>query len=395
MSSASARLGRDAVTPVVTVVVTPVVTVVVCTRRRAEKLAVCLAALDRQTIRDRIEVIVIDDGPDDPTAAVAGRHAVRLIRHERNRGLAAARNTGIAAATAPIIAFTDDDCVPAEGWLEALLVQYEAAEVVAVGGRVDALRHTTLVHRYLAHTDRLAPLENELGESDSIAYRGLLYLRRNRSGNLALPSVRSVFSLVGANMSFRTSALVAIGMFDDRITFGGEDEDICRRLRERFEGRPLVFTADAVIAHDYEGELRDTLRRSFQYGGGSARSYLKNVGQHPTLFPAPVLVAALALFGVRRRWALLAAFAIPFLVFSHWPVEAIRRRHPELLIYPGVQFLEEVAHDAGFARSWWRLRKQYPSRWPRPRAVSASATAAEHEDDAVAPRLACVAGTIA
>ena len=304
---------------------------------------------------------MVDDGPDDRTASVAGRHAVRLIRHERNRGLAAARNTGITAATAPVIAFTDDDCVPAEDWLEALLVPYSNPEVVAVGGRVDALQHTTLLHRYLAHTDRLAPLENELGVSNSVAYRFLLYLRRNRRGNDTLPSVRSVFSIVGANMSFRTSRSRAIGMFDGRITFGGEDEDICRRLREHFVGRPLVFTADAAIAHDYEGELRDTMRRSFQYGGGSARAYLKNDGQHPTLFPVPVLVAGLALFGLRRRSALLAAAAVPYLVFSHWPIEAARSRQPELLAYPGVQFLEEVSHDVGFARSWWRLRREYSS----------------------------------
>lgn len=339
----------------------PLVSVIVCTYRRPEKLAVCLAALDRQTIRDRVEVIVVDDGPDDRTAEVAGRHSVRLARHERNRGLAAARNTGIAAATAPIVAFTDDDCVPAEGWLEALLVPYASADVVGVGGQVNALRHTTLVHRYLAHTDRLAPLENELGVSDSILYRAVLYLRRNRTGNATRPSVRSVFSLVGASMSFRRSALVDIGMFDDRITFGGEDEDICRRLREHFVGHQLVFTAAAVIEHDYEGELRDTLRRSFQYGGGSARAYLKNDGQPPTLFPVPVLVAGLALVGVRRRSALLVAAAIPFLVFSHWPIEAVRRRQPETLAYPFVQFMEEVAHDAGFARSWWRLRPAYAS----------------------------------
>ena len=78
------------------------------------------------------------------TAAVAPRHDVRLVRHPRNRGLAAARNTGIAAATAPVVAFTDDDCVPADDWLEALLEPYDSADVVAVGGGVEALRRETL-----------------------------------------------------------------------------------------------------------------------------------------------------------------------------------------------------------------------------------------------------------
>jgi len=337
----------------------PEISVVVCTYRRAEKLTACLDALAGQTIRDRVEVIVVDDGPDDATAAVAGRYDVRLIRHPRNQGLAAARNTGIEAATAPIVAFTDDDCVPAENWLEALLEPYRGADVMAVGGGVEALQHETIVHRYLAETNRLAPLEIELSVSSSLAYRAKLYLRRNRHSRGTRPGVRAVYSLVGANMSFRRDALIEIGMFDRRISFGGEDEDICRRLRDHFARDRFVFTSSAVIAHDFDGELRDTLRRSYQYGAGSARGYLKNADQGPTLFPVPVLVAGLALLGVRRRWALAAAAMVPFVVFSRWPVEAIRRRRLEVLAFPAVQLLEEAAHDLGFAKSWARLRHEY------------------------------------
>jgi GT2 family glycosyltransferase len=357
MTATVGRRGGNGV-PDATVVV-PDITVVVCTHHRPEKLAVCLDALARQTIRSRVEVVVVDDGPDAEAAAVASRHDVRFVGHDRNRGLAAARNTGIGAATAPIIAFTDDDCVPAEGWLEALLEPYRSEDVVAVGGGVEALERRTLVHRYLADTNRLAPLEVELGVSSSLVYRAALYLRRNRRGSETLPGVRSVYSLVGANMSFRRDALVEVGLFDDRITFGGEDEDICRRLRERFADRRFVFTSRAVIAHDYDGELRDTLRRSYQYGAGSARGYLKNAGQNPTLFPVPALVAGLGIVGVRRPWALAIAGAVPLVVFSHWPLEAIRLRRPELLAFPWVQLLEETAHDLGFAKGWARLRREY------------------------------------
>ncbi len=340
--------------------VSPVdITVVVCTYRRAAKLTACLDALDRQTIRDRVEVIVVDDGPDDATAAIAGRYDVRLIRHPENRGLAAARNTGIEAASAPVVAFTDDDCIPSVTWLEALLEPYAGDDVMAVGGDVEALRHVTLVHRYLSETNRLAPLEVELSVSSSLAYRAKLYIRRNRRGTGTRPGTRAVYSLVGANMSFRREALIAVGMFDRRITFGGEDEDICRRLRERFAGEQFLFTSRAVIAHDFDGELRDTLRRSYQYGAGSARGYLKNADQGPTVFPIPVLVVALALLGMRSRWAFAAALALPYLVFSHWPVQAFRRRRLELLAFPAVQLFEETAHDVGFAKSWIRLRREY------------------------------------
>jgi glycosyltransferase involved in cell wall biosynthesis len=348
----------------------PEVSVVVCTYKRADKLGACLDALQRQSMGDRVEVIVVDDGPDDATARVADRYDVRLIRHPHNRGLAAARNTGIEAAKAPIVAFTDDDCVPHDSWLEALLEPYDGVDVVAVGGDVEALQRTKLVHRYLADANRLAPLEIELSVSTSLLYRAKLYLKRNWLGDHTLPGTRAVYSLVGANMSFRRDALVEVGMFDPRIDFGGEDEDICRRLRERYALGRFVFTSRAVIAHDFDGELRDTLRRSYRYGVGSARGYLKNPEQRPTLFPIPAVVAALLVVGTRRRWAFAAASFLPFLVFSRWPIAAVRRRRVELLAFPLVQLLEESAHDVGFTKGWIRLRGEYRGRRARKAAHS-------------------------
>lgn len=359
----------------------PDISVVVCTHHRPEKLTACLEALAGQTIRHRVELILVDDGPDERTAQVASRYAVRFIRHDRNRGLAAARNTGIRAATAPIIAFTDDDCVPSTEWLEQLLAAYEHDAVIGAGGSVRALQRTTLLHRYLDDTTRLAPLESELNVSSSILYRGRLYLRRNLRGGEARPAVRPVYSLVGANMSFRRDVLLAIGLFDDRIHFGGEDEDICRRLRERYPAGELIFTAQATIAHDYDGELRDTLRRSYQYGAGSARSFLKNEQQNPTLFPAPVLVLCLALVGWRRRWGWGAAVLVPFVLCARWPIDAVRRQRAGMLAYPWIQMLEEAAHDIGFGRGWMKLRRAYAdpsdSEWVSPSVDG-------HDDDHIA-----------
>jgi glycosyltransferase involved in cell wall biosynthesis len=341
----------------------PEISVVVCTYRRAAKLSACLDALARQTIRRRAEVIVVDDGPDDATAAVAGRYEVQLLQHTHNRGPAAARNTGICAASAPVVAFTDDDCVPANGWMEALLKPYEHPGVVAVGGLIEALRTETIVHRYLAESNRLAPLELELGQSSSLFHRARHYIKRNFQGTQTQLGTRPVFSLVGANSSFRRDALFDVGLFDDDFDFaGGEDEDLCRRLRALFPSDEIVFTSCAVVAHDYDGELRDTLRRSYQYGRASARGCLTHDDQSPTLFPAPALVASLLALGSRRPWALAAAAAVPFVVSPVWSIEAIRRRRPDLLAFPAVQLLEEAANDLGFVRDWLRLHRQLGAR---------------------------------
>jgi glycosyltransferase involved in cell wall biosynthesis len=108
----------------------PAVSVVVATHNRAARLERLLAGLRGQTLPlDRFEAIVVDDGSTDDTPAVLRRERattgldLSVLRHEKGRGPAAARNSGWRAARAPVVAFTDDDCVPAADWLERLLAR--------------------------------------------------------------------------------------------------------------------------------------------------------------------------------------------------------------------------------------------------------------------------------
>ena len=71
-----------------------------------------------------LEVIVVDDGSADATSETGRAHGAVVIRHRVNRGLAAARNSGLSAATAPVVAFLDDDCEPEPSWAQQLLSGY-------------------------------------------------------------------------------------------------------------------------------------------------------------------------------------------------------------------------------------------------------------------------------
>lgn len=93
----------------------PLVSVVLPTRNRAEHLGQAVASALAQTV-GRIEVIVVDDASEDDTPSVVadleqtdGR--VRGIRRPEPGGAPAARNTGIGAARANVVAFLDDDCI--------------------------------------------------------------------------------------------------------------------------------------------------------------------------------------------------------------------------------------------------------------------------------------------
>jgi len=120
---------------------TPEVSVVVATHDREPRLAQLLDGLRSQTLpRARFEVVVVDDGSVDGTPALLAAEAgcgdldLTVIRRARSGGWSAAREDGWRAARAPIVAFTDDDCIPDPEWLEAgLEASATAGEAIVQG----------------------------------------------------------------------------------------------------------------------------------------------------------------------------------------------------------------------------------------------------------------------
>ena len=102
----------------------PDISVVLCTWNRAPLLRAALAALRDQRTNVAFELIVVDNASTDGTPELLRQLAdqtphLRVI-HEGRQGLSFARNSGIAAARAPLIAFTDDDVRVGTGWIEAI-----------------------------------------------------------------------------------------------------------------------------------------------------------------------------------------------------------------------------------------------------------------------------------
>jgi glycosyltransferase involved in cell wall biosynthesis len=104
---------------------------VVPARNAAATICATLEALAGQRTDAPDEVIVVDDGSDDGTAELAARGPgeVTVLRGD-GRGAAEARNLGARAASGEVLAFTDSDCVPDDGWLTAGLRALEDADLV-------------------------------------------------------------------------------------------------------------------------------------------------------------------------------------------------------------------------------------------------------------------------
>ena len=330
--------------------------VIVCSLNGATGVDRVLRALRAQTIADRLQVVVVDDGSTDNTSEVASRHVVTLVRHLVNRGLAAARNSGIAAATAPIVAFLDDDCEPEPAWAETLLLGYDDPEVLGVGGLIEVAGPDSFNVRYLRRHNPLEPLEVELMSSSGLLFRLGLYLKRQWAPPV-LPCASEVYALVGANMSFRRESLEAIGGFDERFSFGAEELEACLRLRDAFPDRRFTVIPGADVRHHYEPGLRDSLRRSRAYGRGSARLHHVRPTVPLTVFPTPfAALALLVLAASGRRWALPAALALPLVVFPSGLRRVIATRSGEALLDGWVQLAQETYGNVGLLEGVVKFR---------------------------------------
>ena len=106
------------------------------------------ASLVEQLARHPGPVVVVDDAGPAPFGNDAPTDRVQLVRHERNRGPAAARNTGLALVTTPLVAFLDTDVTPDGDWLLPLLTHFADERVALVAPRVMGAPGDTRLHEY-------------------------------------------------------------------------------------------------------------------------------------------------------------------------------------------------------------------------------------------------------
>jgi glycosyltransferase involved in cell wall biosynthesis len=114
----------------------PAVSVIVPARNAAATIAATLSALASQDLSEPYEVVVVDDGSDDDTAAMAegSPGPLRVLRAE-GAGPGPARNAGVNASRGAVLAFTDADCAPSPDWLRSGLAAMRTADLVQ--GRVE------------------------------------------------------------------------------------------------------------------------------------------------------------------------------------------------------------------------------------------------------------------
>jgi GT2 family glycosyltransferase len=229
----------------------PRVSVVVCAYNAETTLDACLASLERLRY-PHYEVIVVNDGSTDDTGSIAESYSPVKVIHQENRGLSAARNVGIAAATGEIVAFTDSDCVVDPDWLTYLVATFRSSGLPAVGG------------------PNLPPPEDSLVASCvAAAPGGPLHVLLNDEEAEHIP---------GCNMAFRREVLEEIGGFDPLYRAAGDDVDVCWHLHDR--GYRIGFSPAAMVWHFRRNTVGAYIGQQRGYGKAEALLYFR----HPHRF---------------------------------------------------------------------------------------------------------------
>jgi lipopolysaccharide/colanic/teichoic acid biosynthesis glycosyltransferase/GT2 family glycosyltransferase len=223
--------------------VAPRFSIVVPVHNGAATIAHCLNGLARQTVSPgELEVIVVDAASCDEGGAVVAAWSRRNPGLPLRRlalpapSLAAARNLGVQAASAPVVLFAEADCVPAAGWVEAMAAAFADDQVMGAKGTFRS-EQAGFVPRFVQaeYEDRY----DRMGRQEAIDF------------------------IDNYSAGYRRQVFLANGGFDAEFA-ACEDQELSFRLAEK--GYRLVFAPQAVVTHLHDTSLAEYVQRKFAQG---------------------------------------------------------------------------------------------------------------------------------
>jgi glycosyltransferase involved in cell wall biosynthesis len=289
-------------------------TVVIPVYNAEETLAACLRGLKAQDFPQGLyEVIVVNDGSSDNSAAVAADFDVRLLEQD-NQGAPAARNLGLAKARGDWVAFTDADCIPSRSWLSSLVNAVEALSGAAFGAAGRTVGYNS-VHEAARFVDLMGGLDAER--------------------HLSHPTFPFAPS---GNVMYRRSVLEQIGGFDPRY-YAYDACDLHARARRMNPG-PFPYVGHAIVLHRHRPSWKAYWKQQRNYGRGLAQfMWQHRVDVHWPLSRELAAWGTVAASGVRACW-------------PGRGDDAIRRRGT---------FLKALAQRVGFDSAYWSRAER--KRW--------------------------------
>jgi len=275
---------------------TPLVSIVIPVYNEEKYIKKCLdsiLALDYP--REKLDVIVVDDGSTDRTAVVAKeyeKYGVRVFS-KRNAGKGAALNYGIERARGEFIATMDADSYVTPKVIKALLPYFEDPEVMVVTPAV-----------------KIAPSNSAIREFQRIEYLMILFSRKLLSYLDSVPVTPGPFS------TFRASVFKEVGGFDEHNLV--EDQEIAMRIQQHNYKIRSSVSDDSTVYTEPPDNIGDLLRQRVRWQRGGIRNYWKyrfmikpEFGNYGMFF-IPLNFATLSAFFIVLGLLLNAIFNNPF-----------------------------------------------------------------------------------
>ena len=250
---------RRGASPVSSFTRPPMVSVIVPTYNRPDRLQVALSSILAQTYQD-FEIIVVNDGTIDVSGVIAplnrdGR--ITMVRHDHNRGLAAARNTGIRAAKGTYIAYLDDDDTYLPDHLHTLVTALQSGE-----------------HK-VAYTDAWRIHEVRQGDQYVASGRDIPYSRDFNCVDLLLCNYFPVLCVM-----HEKACLDQVGVFDESL-FAHEDWDLWIRMATIYPFLHIKHTTAAFTwrrdGSSMTSSTSDTYRRTTEIIYRKYRPYAERI----------------------------------------------------------------------------------------------------------------------
>jgi len=229
-------------------------TVIILTWNSRQHITACIESLREAAPGYRGDLIVIDNGSEDGTPEMvrALAPAARLVQNQLNRGVAAARNQGLALARSPVSIILDVDTVVQPGAFARLLSFLDETPSVGVCGP-----RLVLPDQTIQPSCQLFPTVIDKIVRQLPARLGEPWLREVELADWDHTGVRDIDYVVGACQAIRMSALYSVGWLDERIFYGPEDVDLCLRMRLR--GWRVTYLGDAIVRHECQRVTRRRL----------------------------------------------------------------------------------------------------------------------------------------
>lgn len=321
----------------------PIFSIIICTYNGINRIEKTLKSLVNQSFPlNNYEIIIVDDGSPDDIGHLTEEYNCSVIKHDKNRGIASSRNTGLRHAAGKYVVCIDDDCTVNYDFLAALNEKYMDQNTIGVAAN---LSHSgkTLSSQYFSSIWYGVAMPKQKKIVTNLYSRLLWYFINSpwTSKRLGYRDGATILDVPAACASYRTNEIRQIDGWDDNLKHSSEDNDITLRLCTYFPNKKIVLALKAEVVHHQNMSFFATLKREITRRE-SKFIFFKKHGLIPSVFPIPIAICSVSLLFLNFPLVILLA---PFFLYPWWTVRFVNERNTTYLAFPYMQFIHETSSN--------------------------------------------------